>query len=336
MTTHIDIIGTGRFGLTLAYILSHNDDVAIRMVARSPAIVDEINSSHTVSARIPITFSGNIEGVLLNEATAADASHIIVAVPAQYTRDQLRSAYFSGLSDKTHLLHVVKGIEPAYNGHVSGNTMSQVIEVELGRTPAVLSGANLAHEILQGQEAGAVLAGRSLNGWQDLFTIQNKFYVSTSPDIIGVELAGTYKNVIALALGMVYGWNEQKEYGSANNLMGDTLSKGFRELEELGRQYQANRETFTGPAGIGDIVATGYSTGSRNFEVGRQRVRGIPLAEILTNLQEGNRGVPEGPHTVKVLNEIHGEDLPFNSMVGQILADGPVSHEQIQKLYHPL
>jgi glycerol-3-phosphate dehydrogenase (NAD(P)+) len=211
-----------------------------------------------------------------------------------------------------HPLVVVaaKGLEAG-----SGKLMTEVVEAALpGATTGVLSGPNLAVEIARQVPTVAVAAfanHEAAGRTRDAF-MAPAFRVSVSDDVIGVELAGALKNVLAIGAGMSDG------LGFGDNTKGAFLSRGLMEMARLGLAMGARMDTFLGPAGVGDLFATAASTLSRNYRVGRALGEGTPLKEAQAALGQVAEGVPTS-EAAQILARQRGIDMPVFAAVDAVL-----------------
>jgi glycerol-3-phosphate dehydrogenase (NAD(P)+) len=259
-----------------------------------------------------VTFPPNLR-VATDDAYLSEPHRVyVVAVPSAHLRETLRRlAPF--LDRNASVLSVVKGIEEG-----SQLRMSQVIGQELaGARVAALSGPNLAREIAAGKPAGSVVASedQELAGEMAALLAGDRFRVYTNPDLVGVELCGALKNVIALAAGMVDGL-ELGDSGKAG-----IITRGLAEMTRLGVAAGANPMTFAGLAGVGDLIATCMSPLSRNRRAGELMATGMSWTDAAAQLQ----GVAEGVSTVRgalALAAAHGVELPIAEQVAAVVHRG--------------
>ncbi|HET8776696.1 MAG TPA: NAD(P)H-dependent glycerol-3-phosphate dehydrogenase, partial [Candidatus Limnocylindria bacterium] len=206
--------------------------------------------------------------------------------------------------------------------------MSEVIADELsGRPVAALSGPNLAREIAAGKPAGSVIASEDGNLATELASVlsSDRFRVYTNPDIIGVELCGALKNVVALAAGMVDG------LGFGDSGKAAIITRGLAEMSRLGVAAGANALTFAGLAGVGDLIATCMSPLSRNRRAGELIASGVPWPEAGERLT----GVAEGVATVTGALELaasHGIEMPIAEQVRAVVFDSKPPLEAVAEL----
>jgi glycerol-3-phosphate dehydrogenase (NAD(P)+) len=244
------------------------------------------------------------------EEALRQAEVVVMAVPSPYFRAVLEQAVPFVRRPSLPVVSVSKGLEPE-----SLLRMTEVIAQLLPGNPrAVLSGPNLAREIMAGYAAGAVVACRDADVAKALQGVFNRglYRVYTSSDVIGVELAGALKNVIAIAAGMADG------VGVGDNTRALIISRGLAELTRLGVAMGGEERTFAGLAGLGDLLATCISPLSRNRSVGEQLGRGRRLADIVGEM----RTVAEGVHTCRVALELarrHGVEMPITREIDRVV-----------------
>lgn len=255
------VLGTGAWGTTLSQVLSDAGHEVI-IWGRNQGVVGEINSSHSNHKFLPgVYLPENIRATIDVEEALKFGNSIVLAVPAQSLRENLRS-WKSIFPSDLPIISTLKGIE--------ADTMSRMTEVvvqELGTELALIgliTGPNLAGELSLREPAGAVAA--STNPQIQLLMINlfttPYFRIYPSDDLLGCELAGAAKSVIALAVGMTIGMN------LGENTQAMIITRGLSEVARFGQGYGANPLTFLGLAGMGDIVASCGSALSRNRQFG--------------------------------------------------------------------
>lgn len=288
---NISVIGDGGWGTTLSLYLARKK----YHVTLWGAFPDNIRRIHKIrmntrflpGVRIPRNVS------LTHELTEAipKADLIVLAVPSQYTRGVLEKLKRFDLSAKI-LLSVIKGID-----NTTLLRMSQIITKELGRVNlAVLSGPTIAMEVAKGLPSTAVIAAKDIRIAKSLQKVFNsdRFRIYTNRDVIGLELGGSLKNVIAIACGVCDG------LGFGTNTKAAVLSRGLAEMARLGKSMGGKSETFSGLAGLGDLVTTCVSPQSRNRHVGEQLGKGKSIKKILSSMN----AVAEGVATVKAVHKL--------------------------------
>jgi glycerol-3-phosphate dehydrogenase (NAD(P)+) len=324
MKSKIAIIGDGGWGTALAMLLYRKGHkVSIWGVFK--AYVDKVNRSRINTkflpdVRIPlgITLSNDLGAVVKN------AKIVVLAVPSKYLRNVLGYLREFNLSEKI-ILSTTKGVESK-----TLKRASQIINNELGRVKiAVLSGPTIAREVARGIPTAAVIASKNSDVakyLQNVFTT-DRFRVYTSSDLIGVELGGSLKNIIAIACGISDG------LGFGTNTKAAILARGLIEMARLGKKLGATPETFSGISGLGDLVTTCISKYSRNRFVGEQIGRGKTLRRILKKMQM----VAEGVTTVKSvynLSMMHRVDMPITQQVYQVLYKNKNPRRAVDDLMH--
>ncbi len=283
MSKRIAILGDGGWGTTLAVLLS-NKGYPVTLWGAFPDYAQtmaktRLNPRFLPGVRLPeqIEITGEVKSAVQDKAV------VVLAIPSQYTRKTLKK--IAGcFSKKTIFLSVTKGIEIGSNKRIS-----EVIRSELGAVKlAVLSGPTIASEVASGIPTTAVAASadkKIRKTIQEIFSTKT-FRVYTNPDITGVELGGSIKNVIAIACGVSDG------LGFGTNTKAAILTRGLAEISRLGKAMGAKPETFSGISGLGDLVTTCISTQSRNRSVGELIGKGKTLKEIYAHMQMVAEGVP--------------------------------------------
>ncbi|MEO6578499.1 MAG: NAD(P)H-dependent glycerol-3-phosphate dehydrogenase, partial [Candidatus Limnocylindria bacterium] len=259
-----------------------------------------------------VTFPPNVR-IVTDDAFLAEPHRLFVlAVPSAYVRSTLESIGPS-LNPDSAILSVVKGIEEGT--HLR---MTQVIgDVLHGRRVAAMSGPNLAREIGDGKPAGSVVASDDADLASEVAALlsSERFRVYTNPDVVGVELCGALKNVVALAAGMVDG------LGFGDSAKAGIITRGLAEMTRLGVAAGAHPLTFAGLAGVGDLIATCMSPLSRNRRAGELIASGVPWPEAGDQLT----GVVEGVATVAGALELaaeHGVEMPIAEQVRAVVVEG--------------
>jgi glycerol-3-phosphate dehydrogenase (NAD(P)+) len=307
------VIGAGAWGTTVASLLATK--VETRVWAREASVVQAINERHEnplFMPGAPLTPSLHASSDLGVALRGAEV--VLIAVPSQYYRGVLEAAR-TAIGPDTPFLSLTKGIEDG-----SLLRMTEVAAAVLdGHNPdriGVLSGPNIAREVLAGQPAATVVAVRDEQAGADLqrLLMTPRLRVYTNPDVIGCEIGGAVKNVIALAAGMATG------LGYGQNTLAALVTRGLAELARLGVALGGQAMTFLGLAGIGDLVVTCHSVDSRNRHVGEALGRGRPLADILAGMPSVAEGV-RSCSPVLALGQRVGVELPICAVVRAVLED---------------
>ena len=309
MTDQIGVIGAGAWGTTLAILLA-DAQRPVSLRAHSTETSERLAHARTNERYLPgVVFPPNVRVVTDDAYLGEPHRFYVLAVPSAHVRSTL-GAVGSLLDAEAPILSVVKGIEEGT--HLR---MTQLIEELLpGRRVAALSGPNLAREIAGGKPAGSVVASPDGELASDLASVlsSDRFRVYTNPDVIGVELCGALKNVMALAAGMVDG------LGFGDSAKAGIITRGLAEMTRMGVAAGAHPLTFAGLAGVGDLIATCMSPLSRNRRVGELIASGVPWPEA------GQRvaGVVEGVATVSGTLELaaaHGVEMPIAEQVRAVV-----------------
>ncbi|MFC1957247.1 NAD(P)H-dependent glycerol-3-phosphate dehydrogenase [Chloroflexota bacterium] len=309
----IAVIGTTSWGITLGVVLA-NKGLQVSLWARTEQEAAELangGSNLLVGVNSPANLSVTSS---LSEALT-EANLVVLVVPSQSMRQNIKLVV-EHLSESTLIMSAAKGLELG-----SGLRMSQVIadEVASDLRPniCVLSGPNLSQEILCGLPAATVVAAEDeaiARKAQKLFTTPN-LCVYTNTDVVGVELGGALKNIIALGAGIADG------LGYGDNTKAALITRGLTEMTALGVALGANPLTFSGLAGLGDLIATCASPLSRNHYVGVELTKGRSLSEI----QDSMTGVAEGVSTTLVVWKLAQQlemEMPITEAIYRVLYDG--------------
>ncbi len=309
----VGVVGAGAWGTTLALTIARSEPVIL--LAHREATAAEITRTRRNERRLPgIDLPPTIEATADPTTLAAASDLVVVAVPSAHLRSTIEqvSPHVAPTAD---VLSVVKGIE-----HGTLLRMTQVI-AEAGRFEPVrigaLSGPNLALEIARRLPASAVVASDDpAFGERTVARLsRRRFRLYTNPDVLGVELCGALKNIVAIAAGAV------DELGFGDNGKAGLMTRGLAEMTRLGMAMGANPLTFAGLAGLGDVIATCGSKLSRNHRLGVELAKGRPWSEIEATLP----GVAEGAYTVDAalaLAARHGVEMPIAREVHNALFEG--------------
>jgi glycerol-3-phosphate dehydrogenase (NAD(P)+) len=312
MTDQIGVIGAGAWGTTLAVKLAAAER-PVTLWAHTPQASETLAAARENRDYLPgIIFPPNLR-VATDDAYLSEPHRLFVlAVPSAHLRGTLRQLG-QHLYSQAALLSVVKGIEEGT--HLR---MSEVIGQELSARPiAALSGPNLAHEIAAGLPAGTVVASTDAELLAELAALltSDRFRVYTNPDVVGVELCGALKNVVALAAGFVDG------LGLGDSGKAGIITRGLAEITRLGVAAGAHPQTFAGLAGVGDLIATCMSPLSRNRRAGELMASGMSWGQAASKLN----GVAEGVFTVRGALELAaqlGVELPIAEQVDAVVHGG--------------
>lgn len=319
----VTVLGGGTWGTTVASIVARRTRTLLWL--RDPDIAGAINETH----RNPRYLAGFDLAPGLRATTdlaeaVEDADVLVAGVPSQYLRGVLLRAA-DHVRPFIPVVSLVKGLEQG-----SRKRMTEVIHEVLPRHPAgVLSGPNIAREVVQGYAAAATLAMPDHRTAQTLQCLVNtsRYRVYTSEDVIGVEIAGALKNVFAIAVGFGDG------LGAGDNTRAMVITRSLHELTRLGVAMGGRAETLSGLAGMGDLVVTCISPHSRNRHVGFELGRGKPLAEIIASMNQVAEGIPTAAAVMRLATE-RGIDMPIAREVDAVLNHGQPVEETYRGLLH--
>ena len=309
----VAVVGAGAWGTTLAALVARQEPCLL--VCHDPAQAAEIARTRRNARRLPgIELPEGVVPTADPDALGAATDLLIVAVPSRHLRSAM-AGVAGFVSPAADVVSVVKGLEAG-----TLLRMSEVIGAAGGidaQRIAALSGPNLAAEIARGLPASAVVASAD----PELATrvaarlSRREFRLYVNGDILGVELCGALKNVVAIAAGAV------DELGFGDNGKAGLMTRGLAEMMRLGTAAGANPLTFAGLAGIGDVIVTCGSRLSRNHRLGVELARGRPWSE----LERALPGTAEGAYTVTAALELgarHGVELPIAQEVARALFEG--------------
>ena len=323
MTQRIAFVGAGSWGTALAIVAARaGHDVTLW--SRDADIVKSINeqrvnSRYMTSELVP-------DRVIATNAisTALDgASLVLLAAPSHAARDLLIEMS-AALDDAAIIVSVSKGIEIE-----TGKRISEIAKDVLGSSRAFvcLSGPSFAKEVVAGQPTAIVAASKDAAAaravQQDLSFENLRIYTNT--DVVGTELGGSVKNVMAIAAGMTTG------LGLGSNSLAALITRGLAEITRLARREGAQIETLMGLAGLGDLVLTCTGSLSRNRFVGEQLGKGIPVDEITAGMNEVAEGI-KTTLAVKQLADRAGLEMPITNEVKSVLYDGKSARDAVAEL----
>jgi glycerol-3-phosphate dehydrogenase (NAD(P)+) len=304
----VGLLGGGSWGTTVGALVARNAPVTLW--ARDVATVDEVNREHTNNKYLP--------GVKLPDRLCAThdpaeavrgADVVIMGVPSQGFRSVLEHVR-DHIRPWVPIVSLTKGLELS-----TGRRMTEIVQELLpGHPVGVLTGPNLAREIMAGYAAASVIAMEDeiiVAALQTLFR-SGLFRVYTNHDVIGCELGGVLKNIMAIAVGMGDG------QGAGENTRAALITRGLSEMTRLGVALGGHASTFAGLAGLGDLVATCTSPQSRNHHVGVELGRGRHIDEITAEMFMVAEGVKSAP-AVMALAERHGVEMPIAREVFQVV-----------------
>ncbi|AWB82035.1 glycerol-3-phosphate dehydrogenase [Corynebacterium yudongzhengii] len=321
----VAVMGAGAWGTTLAKVFADAGN-AVSLWARRPELADALNETHRNPDYLPdVTLPEAIVTSTDARECLSGADLAVLAVPSQTLRDNL-ATWRNYLNGDTTLVSISKGIESDTYLRMS-QVIAEVTDVSPERI-TVLSGPNLAREIAAEQPAATVIACPDENRAKLVQAAAATPYLRpyTNSDVVGVEIGGACKNVIALACGMARG------RGLGDNTAATVITRGLAEISRLGEALGADPRTFAGLAGIGDLVATCMSSLSRNRTFGEALGAGRSLEEA----KKGTRGqVAEGvisSQSICRLAQANGVDMPITRAVYAVCHEGLEVAETVAKL----
>ena len=319
----LTVLGPGCWGLTLAWLLNNNFD-EICVWGRSQDISDELKMYKRTSKPLSVQLDDKVEITDDLKKAINNAEIILLVVATSGIRPVCRQLKEVGLKENQILVNLAKGLELP-----SLKRMSEVIKDELPNAKlAVLSGPTLAKEILNGCPTAASVASDEMETAefvQKYLNVPSKFRLYTNSDIIGVELGGSLKNVIAIASGFADAMN------LGDNCRGTLLTRGMAEIVRVSAALGANPSTLYGLSGMGDLIATCSSPFSRNFTVGSMLGKGKKINDILNELGS----VAEGVKTSKALCELAQKlnlEVPVSSAIYEAVYTDITPNEILNKL----
>lgn len=324
MTTPIAVFGAGSWGTAFAMILA-DAGCKVSLWGRRPELVDAINTTGTnpeyfPGVELPLGITATTDPV----KAAAGAEFTVLAVPAQTLRANL-GPWMSLIDADTVLVSLMKGVELG-----TAKLMSQVIAEVTNLGPeriAVVSGPNLAGEIVRRQPAASLVACKDEVVAERLQAACNTSYYRpyTTSDVVGCEIGGAVKNVIGLAVGIADGM------GLGDNTKASLITLGLAEIMRLGLAMDADPRTLVGLAGMGDLVASCSSPLSRNNTFGANLGRGMTLQETIAATKQTVEGVTSCESVLNLARR-YGIDMPITEMVVEVVHNGESPQVAVKEL----
>ena len=309
----VAVLGSGSWGTTFAMVLA-DAGCEVRLWGRDADVAREVSTARTNEKYLPGIALPPMTGTTDAAAALAGAQIVVVAVPSQVAR-----ATLTGLRELVEpdavIVSLMKGVELGTDERMS-QVIVEALDVPLSRV-AVISGPNLAPEIAERQPTATVVACADPDAARLVADAcaSSYFRPYTNSDVVGVELCGAVKNVIALCVGMAQG------RGFGSNTTATVITRGLVEITRLGLALGADAETFAGLAGMGDLVATCTSPLSRNHTLGGHIGEGMSLAEAVAATGTTAEGA-KSCRSVLDLAQKHGVDMPITQGVVSVLYDG--------------
>lgn len=318
---NITIIGGGSWGIALSVLL-HKNGHGITVWSKLPAEIEMLQNNHEHKMLPGVILPDDMCFTMDAEEALTDKDLLVFAVASAYTR-QTAKELAPFVRDGQIIVNVAKGIED-----VTYKTLSEIIEEEIPNAEvAVLSGPSHAEEVSRGIPTTIVVGAKKKSTaeyLQNLF-INDVFRVYTSPDVLGIELGGSLKNVVALAAGVADG------LGYGDNTKAALITRGITEIARLGTAMGAKFETFCGLTGIGDLIVTCASMHSRNRRAGILIGQGKTMKEAMDEVQM----VVEGVYSAKAalgLAKKYNVDLPIIEQVNEVLFNGKDASTAVKDL----
>ena len=319
----LTVLGAGCWGLTLAWLLTDNFDKVV-VWGRAQDLSDDLIKNKHCSKPLEVQLKDKVEIISDMAGAIKDADIILSVVATSGTRDVCEKLKQAGIKPEQILVNASKGIELP-----SLMRMSEVIKDVLpAQKLAILSGPTLAKEVLMGLPTAASVASDDMNiaeFVQNACNVPSKFRLYTNNDVIGVELGGSLKNVIAIASGFAH------TMGLGDNCSGALLTRGMAEIVRVSIKLGANPSTLYGLSGMGDLIATCSSPMSRNYTVGSMLAKGKKINDILAELGS----VAEGVKTSKAICELAKKfdiEVPVSSAIYEAVYTDITPQALLEKL----
>jgi glycerol-3-phosphate dehydrogenase (NAD(P)+) len=321
MTQQLAVIGAGSWGTTVASLAAAQAPTILW--ARRAEVAEEVTAAHTNSQYLgDAPLHPELRATADLEEAVAAADVLIVGIPSHGFRETL-AELAPWVRPGSPVIGLSKGLEPE-----TRLRMSEIVAEELPGHPAgVLTGPNLAKEVLAGQSAAAVVAmpdERTALALQEVLS-SDLFKVYRSTDVVGAEIAGALKNVFAIAAGIASG------LGTGDNTLALVMCRAIAEMTRLGVAMGGDPMTFAGLAGIGDLLATCISPLSRNRTVGEQLAAGRGIGEITASMRQVAEGVKAAGSVVQLADR-HGVEMPIAGEVDAVVNRGRAPQDAFRNL----
>lgn len=316
----ISIIGSGSWATAIANLLSDNYDIL--MYARDNNVVNAINTRHINSKYFPEKILNENVRATSDIKNTLENKYIINAIPTQSIRNVYENLgpFFD---ESKVIINLSKGLELKTHFRIS-----EILEDVLGDINyAIVSGPSHAEEVIKEMPTTLVCASNDINLAKDIQDIFNRDYfrVYTSTDVIGVEIGGSIKNILAFGIGMADGLS----YG--DNSKAALITRGIHEMERFATSFGASEKTINGLAGIGDLIVTATSNLSRNNRAGRLIGKGYSIEESIAKVNMVVEGIP----TTRAVYELSKEkniEMPITYEIYKVLFEGKSAHQSVKDL----
>ncbi|WP_339163063.1 NAD(P)H-dependent glycerol-3-phosphate dehydrogenase [Siminovitchia sp. FSL W7-1587] len=321
----VAVIGAGSWGTALALVLADNEH-RVQLWLRNKEQQKEINEQRINSKYLPgVKLPENIQAYVSLEDALEGAETVIIAVPSEAIRE-IAKDITAIIAKPLTFVHVSKGIEPDTHKRIS-EMIEDEIPSRLLKDLVVLSGPSHAEDVGERHPTTVTVSSKNMKAAQkiqDLF-MNKHFRVYTNPDLIGVEIGGALKNIIALAAGISDG------LGYGDNAKAALITRGLAEISRLGTKMGANPLTFSGLTGIGDLIVTCTSVHSRNWKAGNLLGKGHKLDEVLENMGM----VVEGVRTTKAAYQLaqkYKTNMPITEALYNVLFNAVNPKDAVDQL----
>jgi glycerol-3-phosphate dehydrogenase (NAD(P)+) len=318
---NVAVLGGGSWGTTVAHLCAKKAPTLLW--ARSEESVEDVNGSHRNRRYLPDhELDPSLRATTDLAEALGSADLVVMGIPSQAFRETLRQAV-PHIRPWVPVVSLTKGLELD-----TGMRMTEVVHQELpGHPVGVLTGPNLAKEIMDGAATASVLAMQDdavAESLQELFASE-AFRVYTNDDLVGCELGGVFKNVIAIAAGMADGM------GTGDNTRAALITRGLAEITRIGVAYGGSPLTFSGLAGMGDLIATCISPQSRNRTVGQKLGEGMAIDAVITEMNQVAEGV-KSCRAVQAMARDVGVEAPITDQVVAVCHEGASAREVYARL----
>ena len=324
ITSRVAVIGAGSWGTAVAGLVATNAPTVLW--AREPDLATQINTKHENPKYLPgISLPADLVATSDLGEACLGADVVVMGVPSHGFRDVLAAAA-DAIGPHVPVVSLSKGVEQGTLRRMT-EVVAEVLQAHDPGRIGVLTGPNLAREVAEAQPTASVVAMRDdavAAQLQQLFMTRT-FRVYTNPDVVGCEIAGALKNVIAIAAGIAAG------LGYGDNTKAALITRGLAELARLGIALGGEPLTFSGLAGMGDLVATCISDKSRNRTVGVQLGQGRTLDEIVADMHMVAEGVKTTAAVLELAQGV-GVDMPITALVGAVLYEGRKASDIVPEL----
>jgi glycerol-3-phosphate dehydrogenase (NAD(P)+) len=316
------VLGGGSWGTTVASICARRTPTL--QWVRSEETAKDINDNHRNTRYLgdDVALSDALRATSDFAEAANSADVVVMGVPSHGFREVL-TELAAELRPWVPVVSVVKGLEQGTNMR-----MSQIVDEVLPGHPAgILAGPNIAREVAEGYAAAAVLAMPDQHLAAHLAQLfrTKRFRVYTTDDVLGVEMAGALKNVYAISVGMGY------SLGIGENTRAMVIARSVREMAKLGEAMGGHRDTFSGLAGMGDLIVTCTSPSSRNRRVGEELGAGKPIDEIIASMNQVAEGV-KAASVVMEFADTYGLNMPIAREVDAVINHGSTAEQAYRGL----